>query len=143
MAHINQEILENYITRQELIRLTDDENINDVNHVKLEEAIEASCYEFDSYLRDRFEINSFPNPLPEMFNQIICDITIYNLYKRRFALDMPESIINLYKAAIDKLKKIATGEIQTTLPKKIDAVFIKINKTETDRIFNKDNLNRL
>lgn len=143
MAYIDQTILEKYLSRDELIRLTDDENVGDVSAERLQEAINAASNEFDNYVREIYDIGSFPSPLPNQLTQIICDITIYNLYKRRYRLDMPESIVNIYNLAISQLSKIAKGELQVDLPKKTTAGFIKINKTEVDRIFNKSTLDSL
>ncbi len=127
----------------ELIRLTDDENSGSVNSERLNEAINIASNEFENYVRDLYDISLFSSPLPDQLTQIICDITIYNLYKRRYRLEMPESIINIYNLAISQLSKIAKGELQINLPKKTTAGFIKINKTEDDRIFNKDTLDSL
>lgn len=143
MAYIDQEILERYISREELTRLTDDENTGNVNNQRLDEAINIASNEFENYVRDIYDITLFPSPLPDQLTQIICDIAIYNLYKRRYRLEMPESIVNIYNLAISQLSKIAKGELQVNLPKKTAAGFIKINKTEDDRIFNKDTLDSL
>jgi phage gp36-like protein len=143
MAYINTEILSKYITLEELTRLTDDDNYGVINESRVEEAINSASQDFENYLRDIYDISQFPSSLPEMLVQIICDITIYNLYKRRYRLEMPESITEIYKMAIDKLNKIARGEIQINLPRKTSAGFIKINKTESDRIFNKNTLDSL
>lgn len=143
MAYVDRAILERYISRNELIRLTDDENLGNIQEERLQEAINAATDEFENYVRDAYDIGSFPNPLPDQLNQIICDITIYNLYKRRYRLDMPESVIEIYKRAILTIEKIAKGELQINLPKKTTAGFIKINKTEDDRVFNKDTLDSL
>lgn len=143
MAYLNEGILGKYISNDELIKLTDDENSGGINTERLNEAINAASNEFDNYLRDIYDIALFPSPLPEMLTQIIADIAIYNLYKRRFRLDMPESISKIYEIAVDKLTKIARGEIQLMLPKKSTAGFIKINKTDNDRIFSKEELDKL
>lgn len=143
MAYVDQEILEKYISREELIRLTDDENAGGVNSERMFEAINIASNEFQNYVRDVYDISLFPAPLPEQLTQIICDIAIYNLYKRRYRLEMPESIVNIYNNAIAQLSKIAKGELQVNLPKKTTAGFIKISKTEDDRIFNKDILDKL
>ena len=143
MAYIDQTILVKYISKDELIKLTDDENLGLVNVERLNEAINSASNEFDNYMRDIYDPSLFPNPLPEMLIQIICDLTIYNLYKRRYRLNMPESITEIYKMATDKLLKIARGEMQLTLPKLANQGFIKINKTEGDRIFNQDELDKL
>jgi Mu-like prophage protein gp36 len=143
MAYIDQTTIEKYIATDELIRLTDDENAGVINSERLNEAINIASNEFDNYLRDIYDLSSFPINLPEQAVQLIVDLTIYHLYKRRFRLDMPESIDNIYNNALLTLSKIAKGELQVDLPKKISAGFIKINKTEDDRIFNKDILDTL
>lgn len=143
MAYITQEILEKYIPREEIVRLTDDENTGSVNNDRLTEAINIASNEFENYVRDIYDVGSFPGQLPDQINQLICDITIYHLYKRRYRLEMPESIVNIYNMAISQLNRIAKGELQVNLPKKTTAGFIKINKTEDDRIFSKDTLDSL
>jgi len=143
MAYIDQTTIEKYIAIDELIRLTDDENLGTVNSDRLNEVINIASNEFDNYLRDQYDISSFPNPLPEQMIQLIVDLTIYHLYKRRFRLDMPESITQIYNNTLSTLSKIARGELQINLTKKTSAGFIKINKTDVDRIFNKDVLDSL
>lgn len=143
MAYIDQEILERYIPKQELVRLTDDTNGGDINIINLNEAIVIACNVFDNYVRDIYNIEAFPTRLPDQLTQIICDLTIYNLYKRRYRLEMPDSIVTIYNNAISQLSKIARGEIQLSLPKKSNAGFIKINKTDQNRIFNNDELDKL
>lgn len=133
MKYINQYILERYIQPEELIRLTDDENTGQINQERLNEAINAAENEFESYMRGVFS-EPLPSPLPDMLIQIICDITIYNLYKRRFRLDMPESIVKIYEEAIDKLVKIRKGLI-SIIDKEEDESFIKTNKDTNSRIF--------
>lgn len=143
MSYINLEILAKYIDEQELIRLTDDENLGEINEERLDEAIAAACDEFDNYLEERYDITSFPSPLPPMLIQIVVDQTIYNLYKRRYRLDMPASLISQYQNAIARLKSIANGELSIGLDKKTNAGFIKTNKEEKDRIFSKDTLSKI
>lgn len=133
MKYINQDILERYIQPEELIRLTDDENTGQVNQGRLTEAINNAESEFESYMRGVFS-EPLPSPLPDMLIQIICDITIYNLYKRRFRLDMPESIVKIYEESIDKLVKIRKGLI-SIIERGEDENFIKTNKDESSRIF--------
>jgi len=140
MAYIDQATLEKYITQEELIRLTDDENLGSVNSTRLNEAINIASNEFDNYVRDIYDITLFPTPLPDQMIQIVSDLAIYHLYKRRYRLDMPESVVQIYNKAIEILRRIAKGELQINLPKKTTSGFIKITKTEDDRIFSKDML---
>lgn len=140
MAYIDQEILERYISQDELIKLTDDDNSGNVNTQNLNEAINSASNEFENFLSGIYQI---PSELPPLLVNILCDITIYNLYKRRYRLDMPESITEIYKSAIDKLEKIAKGIIELDLPKIPASGFIKINKSDSDRIFNQDLLDKI
>ncbi|MEJ5352755.1 MAG: phage protein Gp36 family protein, partial [Melioribacteraceae bacterium] len=69
MAYINEAILERYISRNELIRLTDDENLGNIQGERLQEAINAATDEFNNYVRDIYDISLFPAPLPEQLTQ--------------------------------------------------------------------------
>lgn len=141
MAYIDYNKLTQYIDEKELINLTDDENIGMVEQSKIDEAINSATNEINSYLQDKYTIPL--SPPPKLIIDICADITIYNLYKRRMRLNMPESIINIYNDAIDKLEKIRKGMIVLNISQTESSGFIKINKTENDRIFNKDLLDSL
>ena len=130
--------LTKYINLQELINLTDDENEGEVNLDRLNQAIASATSEVVSYTQGKYLIASPPS---DFIQQILADITIYLLYKRRMRLDMPESIKQIYENAVNKLKSIQRGEI---IPAGLIAVdnagFIKTNKTDKDKIFGKDRL---
>lgn len=142
MNYINVSVLLNYISEDELIRLTDDLNNGTIITSKVEEAIKSAESEFESYLKGIYS-EPLSNPLPKILVQIIVDITIYNLYKRRMRLDMPESITQIYKTAVDKLEKIRRGVITIAIDKKDSKGFIKVSKSEDDRIFGKTILDKL
>lgn len=143
MTYIDVEILKKHIDEQEIIRLTDDENLGGINEERLNEAIMAACDEFDNYMKELYDITSFPTPLPPMLQQIVVDLTIYNLYKRRYRLDMPASLSQHYHSVIARLKDIASGELSVGIAKKTNAGFIKTNKEGKDRIFCKDTLAKI
>jgi len=142
MAYIDLSILSKYIDSEELIRLTDDTNSGIIDENKIDIAIKNASNELESYLRDIYN-EPLPDNLPGELESILADITIFNLYKRRMQLNMPDSIVSIYKDAIDKLEKIRKGIITISINKKDQSGFIKINKTENDRIFSKDNLSAL
>lgn len=141
--YINRDILIKYIDEQELIRLTDDQNLGAVNQQVLDEAINNAENEIDGYLIQLYDKSAFPAELPGMLIQLVVDLTIYNLYKRRFRLEMPESLVKLHEDTLQKLQRIAKGEIVLSLPKKSEAGFIKINKTSQDRLYDIDKLEML
>ncbi len=140
--YLTGEGLQNYISEQEIIRLTDDQNYGHVNTAVLDNAIRKSGEELESYLRDVY-ITALPVPLPSELESILADIIIYNLYKRRMQTDMPPSIVQIYNTAISKLEKIRKGIITIDLGKVDQGGFIKINKTDSDRLFNKGTLSSL
>lgn len=130
--------LTKYIDSQELINLTDDENEGEVNLDRLNQAIASATSEVVSYTQGKYLI---PSPPSDFIQQILADITIYLLYKRRMRLDMPESIKQIYENAVNKLKSIQRGEvIPVGLTAFDNAGFIKTNKTDKDKIFGKEAL---
>lgn len=143
MNYINENILLKHISRDELIKLTDDNNTGNTNTEIVNEAISIASNEFDNYLRDVYDLALIPSPLPDSLKQLIIELTIYHLYKRRFRADMPESITEIYKMAIDKLSKISKGEINLSIPMKANQGFIKTNKKNSDRIFGKEALDKI
>ncbi len=119
------------------IDLTDSQ---DTASLRVIEQIKAADDEIDSYLRSRY-----PKPfteVPERIRQISKDIAIYNLYKRRHRLDMPESIVAIYKSRIADLEKIQKGVINPIIEPDQPGIQGKVNKTESDKIFSSTLLNK-
>ncbi|WP_337871617.1 phage protein Gp36 family protein [Ignavibacterium sp.] len=143
MAYLDLAKIEKYISRNELVKLTDDENTGAVNEDKLSLAINIAIDEVFGYLRDKYDLTQVPDPLPPELEKIAAEITIYHLYKRRFRLEMPESITEIFKLNIAKLEKIAEELLNIGIPLKTTTGFIKINKSDADRIFNNDLLDKL
>lgn len=137
------DILED-IDRNELIKLVDDENrsglvnlddANDYATKRIIAAIDNSSEQIDGALRGRYTLPLAS--IPKRLTQICKDIAIYNLYKRRFRLDMPESINQIYKNCISELDKIRKGAVTLDISESVtDATsgFIKTN--ERTKFFN-------
>lgn len=137
----------NDLSKDELISLLNDENRQksaidltdeqDLVVFRCNEQISISGNEIDGYLRSRY---SMPlSPVPARIKQICKDIAIYNCYKRRMRLDMPESIVRIYGERIKELINIQKGLINLEVTPPDDNAEIIINKTESDRIFSKYN----
>jgi len=137
-----------HLTLDELLRLVNDENraaggVNladpeDVCAVRITEQITAADYEIDGYLRSLFTLPL--SSVPGLIKEISVDLAIYNLYKRRFRLDMPETLTALYNGRVKQLEKIQSGVISldVTLPSGTETSGeISVNKTAEDRLFNK------
>jgi len=114
----------------------EDEESNCV--IRINEQIKNASDEIDGYLAGKY-----PTPLsivPNLIKLVCKDIAIYNLYKRRHRLDMPESITQIYNYRVKLLDQIQKGNVQLGLspnPTTGENV-IKINKIPEDRLFGKD-----
>lgn len=120
-------------SRLELVDLTD---VGDVATKRVLAQINAADDEIDGYLRSAYTLPF--DIVPDRIRQISKDISIYNLYKRRFRLEMPETLVSIYKERIAELTKIQKGTIKLDIT--IDAATspseFKVNKTSDNKIFN-------
>ncbi len=136
------------IDKNLLIDLVNDENrlylnINLTNAdddcaVRINEQIAAASIEIDGYIANRYVIPF--DEVPDRLKQMAKDITIYNCYKRRHRLDMPDSIISIYKMRVDELKGMQKGTVSLGMPGKDEGMSaeVKVNKKPEDREFGKD-----
>jgi phage gp36-like protein len=119
---------------QENINLLDE---NDIRSQRIREQILNADEEINAYLRQRYKLPL--TNVPSLLKSISKDITIYNLYKRRHRLDMPESIVNIYKDKVKLLEKIQNGMVRLGIEEdnqEKNNTFFKTNKKPEDRIFN-------
>ncbi|MFH0733238.1 MAG: DUF1320 domain-containing protein [bacterium] len=109
----------NDITKQVIIELVNDENINpeDINLTtedniytsRITEQINTAEEEINGYILNKVNFPSLA--VPKLITIICRDISIYYLYKRRLILNIPDSIKNIYMYRISQLKDIALGKI--------------------------------
>lgn len=126
------------ITADDVLQLTDDEGTGSINTSRVDEAIAKA----DGLIL-AFTGGAVPDPIPEIIRQISVELSIYHLHKRRFALNMPESIDKGYSRSIDLLKQIQSGKISIGVPEADQAVVsgqYATNKTSDDRLFGKTTL---
>lgn len=126
------------VTEDDVLQLTDDEGVGAINSDRVNEAIAKS----DGLIRALAGEN-IPDPVPEIIRQISVELSIYHLYKRRFAANMPESIDKGYARSMDLLKQIQSGKISFGVQEVDQAVIAgqySTNKTRDDRLFGKENL---
>jgi phage gp36-like protein len=89
---------------QELIQLTDRDNLGVINEAVLAKAIADAGAEMNGYLT-RYKLPL--THVPENFVRLACDITLYHLYRGR----MLDEVERRYNAAIKYLEQIAAGKI--------------------------------
>lgn len=121
------------VTEDDVLQLTDDESNGAINTARVDEAIAKA----DGLIL-AFTGGNVLDPVPEIIRQISVELSIYHLYKRRFASNMPESIDKGYARSMDLLKQIQNGKISVGLQEADQSVAsgqYKTNKTPDDRIF--------
>jgi len=80
----------------------------------IQSCIDAARSIVDGYLRS---VVSLPLPsVDPVLKTVTRDLAIFELYKRRIVLDMPEGLAKLRDTAIATLKGIASGTIRLDLP---------------------------
>jgi phage gp36-like protein len=140
MPYITQEILINFIDIKEVIKLTDDNNDGQIDSSAMQQALESADAEIDLYLKNVYQ--NIPKPTEnKMLQSIAADITMYYLYKRRLATEMPESVAEIYNNAIKKLRQIREGLLSIDIGR-IEQSF-NIKESANKRIFPKELLDKL
>ncbi len=94
------------LTKKELIQLTDDDNIGEVNSGRVTAAILKADTEIDGYCRTRYTVPFVP--IPDEIKFLSVDIATYWLFRRR--QQVTSSILDKYTKALSKLKRISEGD---------------------------------
>ncbi|MBF0568284.1 MAG: DUF1320 domain-containing protein [Nitrospirae bacterium] len=123
------------------IQLTDDEGRNVINSARVNAAISAADEIINGYMRGRYTVPL--SPAPGLIVGISVDISIFKLYERRFATELPQSIQTRYDNAIKLLREIQAGTVvlDIEIPATEVVGHYVGNKTPSDRLWSKDVLN--
>lgn len=103
MTYATQQDLLNRFTQQELIELTDNANIGQIDTAVLGVALADADAEINSYLVGKYSL-----PLTQVSPELVrmaCDITRYRLWDARAS----EAVKTRYADAISKLRDISKG----------------------------------
>lgn len=143
--------IEKDIDRDLIIQLTNDENrsVEDISFSdpsdpvigRINEAISDADDEINGYLRSLYSLPL--ETVPKRIKKLSKGIAIYNIYKRRHRLDMPQSLIDDYKNMVRELEKMQQGKIQLEIEMMTSVEGsgnLRSNKSSSDRIFSKDKL---
>ncbi len=133
------------ISEQEITRLVADggtvpdfDEESDAGLAIVNQAILSASTEIDFACSARYPVPL--SPVPARIVDLCVDISIYNLFKRRYR-EMPEAIAKQYDDAKKELAEIAKGNrvLDITLPEGTEAsTGITVSKTESDRTYNLD-----
>ncbi|KQC03148.1 MAG: hypothetical protein APR55_07120 [Methanolinea sp. SDB] len=107
MAYCTQADIAEQIPEDELIQLTDDDDLGVIDASAVERAIADADAEIDGYCGKRYSVPFAP--VPVMIRKCSVDIAIYNLFPRREGA--PESRRTRYKDIIRFLENIAKGVV--------------------------------
>jgi phage gp36-like protein len=130
------------IPEDNIVQLTDDKNLGEIDETKVLDAIEYAEQLINGYLRGRYPVPL--EPAPELIKRLAVDLAVFQLYCRRFELDMPQSMIDRRKEIIRLLEQIQAGKVLLGIEKQDSPGqgYYKTSKKEEDRVFSKELLNR-
>lgn len=108
--YLTPEEMLSFLPERAVVQLTnDDPHGKEPDMGKVEEALRAAGELVDGYLRGRYEL-----PLatvPTLLRDVVRSIARFKLYERRPESDMPETVMETYKAAVKTLEQIRNGRI--------------------------------
>ena len=106
--YMTPEELLSFLPGQSVIELTnDDPRGTEPDMDKVEEALRAAEELVDGYLRGRYALST----VPTLLRDVVRVIARFKLYERRPESDMPETVMETYKAAVKTLEQIRSGRI--------------------------------
>ena len=144
MDYCTIEDIDTHISTPTLIQLTNDDGGETVDREVATEAIVYSSAIIDGYLRGRYTLpldTHFP-----LLRILGIDLSVYRLYARRMADEMPEVIENAYKNAIATLRDIQKGIISLQAENDLletssfNPDEYRTNKNLLDKLFGKQRL---
>jgi len=135
MAYSTQTDIEEQISQEELVELTDDSGGGGVSASVVERAIADADAEIDSYCAVRYSVPF--DPVPAIIRKISVDIAIYHLFSRRSVIKVPEERQKRYDNAIRFLRDVSRGLISLGADTPSEPVTGKVQTTRTkdDRVF--------
>jgi phage gp36-like protein len=136
MAYCTLTDLKKAIPERNLIQITDDENLEQVNTGRVTQAIEDADNLIDSYLRGKHTV-PLSDPSPRI-RRLSVDFAVYYLYRRRMEFETTDALAATYKEGIRFLEGVRDGKniIDDPDSSANTAGIFKTNKVTTDRVFN-------
>ena len=141
MAYSTISDIKGQVAESELTVLTDDSGTGIPVDSRITEAISRADAMIDYYCQAKYNVPF--TTIPDVIKWLSVDLAVHFLYLRRRTDDMPEPIVKQHSMAMAKLKRIQSGEVKIS-----DAVYssdmnlISVNKTDTDRLFTNEYLDR-
>ena len=108
MAYSTIDDIRKLLPEEELLALTDDESLGQVDQGRVDEAIAQADAEVDSYCAVRYSVPV--SPVPGLLKKLSVDIAVYALYSRAVQ-SVPEVRAERYRSAIRQLEGISKGTL--------------------------------
>lgn len=104
MTYATLQNLKDRFGEDELIQLTDRDNLGTINTTVVDRALADADAQINGYLSVRYTL-PLSAPVPTELERIACDLARYALYEDR----VTEIVEKRYDAAISKLRDVAAG----------------------------------
>lgn len=134
MAYSTLEDLKTYMPERDLIQLTDQDNVNEIDEEIVDDAIRRADNIIDAYLRGRYPA-PITGTIPQEIKDISTKLASYNLYRKNMQLTLPEPVKAEHSDAMSMLKAIQSGKL-TPFESTDEPTIIVTNKTADDKIYN-------
>ncbi len=134
------DIIKGGIPEDDLIQLTDNDNLGVVDSEVVGKAISLQDELIDGYLRSRYTLPL--NPVPGLLNGIAIALCSQALYRLRPHLETPDSINSAAAEARKQLGQIQSGAIRLDIAEVAEASSESFQVTAPDRTFGSDVLDR-
>jgi phage gp36-like protein len=138
MAYSTKEDLIKASSERDIIQLSDDARAKVIDEGVVTEAISKADAIINSYIGGRYRVPLSSVPL--IIGDISTQLAIYFLWERRHRQDMPQSLMEIYKNLIARLKDIHEGRISLPIAEigggsEQGNGPTKCNKSKKDRLF--------
>ncbi|NIP26038.1 MAG: DUF1320 domain-containing protein [Phycisphaerae bacterium] len=123
--------------RETLIKLTADNNEGKIVTEVITWAISRADNIIDAHCRGRYPADMSTANIPELIVDISTTLSLFELYKKRLTLTLPESLNKSYKLAIKMLENIQSGKL-TPWESTDEPTILLSNKTSSSKTFDSD-----
>lgn len=134
------DIIKGGIPEDELIQLTDSNDLDVIDTDVVDSTIARQDELIDGYLRSRFTLPL--NPVPGLLNSIAISLCCLALYRLRPHIETPESIIAAAADARKQLGQIQSGVLRLDAEQAAEADTGSVQISAPEQMFGKDTLDR-
>lgn len=109
MAYTTVDNIKNYLPRDLVEILSDDNDTDEIDPEKVNYDISLADHRIDGYLRGRYDLPL--TVVPSLISDFSTILAVYYLYGRTMQTAIPPSLKDIYKDVINSLKEIQAGKL--------------------------------